>query len=704
MWRRWGFLVALAPLSLASGLVGHRILFGLLPPLGGALAFALLRLLRGDWKARLAAVDLGALLALDMVVVFYAALGDPTHIPIAPALALLVGAGTCLLPWTLPAAAQAQRIRLRWADGLAFVAVALLFLLFVTTWAFGTAPGVVAYAWLASMAGFRPVLLLALLCLWPGRWGWALRGLALLGLELAAVWHVASIEVMLEQAHPLFWDEALLRLREPGSWRVLLEGLLTLPSLGLALAVFGGVPLAGRRLAAALTPEAGAPIFSRLLCGAMVAGQLLVARRALFDTELGDRYLVACSAPWSPVHGTRPAPRPIQWEAAAEVRRRVAPPVWEAGADPVLSPLAGRYRGRSVVLVILESQRASDIAGLGEGAFHHAPLSPRFSGLARDGVLFTNYVAAGTATSSALWTILTGLPLSHAALSAVQQAPEATRLGRLPDFAAAGYAREWLCPASPRFDNWDALLGATGTRSWIDVSEVRDLPREAWTSWGMPDEQLYALARARYDAARAGGAPVFVGLLTVSNHPPYRFPPRPGARPYPSNHQGGMLYADQALGDFVDGLRRLPVSERPVIFVTADTSNLEGLLEAPLGVRGLEALRIPGLLILPDGALAGERYAGVFAHEDLLDLLYLLVVGPSTQRPAKFVDAQRRVAAHLGTLFLSDRTWFDAAAGRWMAIADRWRLVPDPSPVDRERLEDAWREAREDDARLWPEP
>jgi hypothetical protein len=102
-----------------------------------------------------------------------------------------------------------------------------------------------------------------------------------------------------------------------------------------------------------------------------------------------------------------------------------------------------------------------------------------------------------------------------------------------------------------------------------------------------------------------------------------------------------------------------------------------------MGIANLEGLRIPGLLLLPDGALAGERYDGLFSHEDLLDLLYLLVA-PEVRSP-KFVERHRVVMSTTGML-LTPTTYYDVQGNRFFEITSRWGLRPVEDPPDRERL------------------
>lgn len=670
-------------------------------------------LVRASPPGRVLLADGLVTLALSATVTFFALQGDPVPFSVSPLLAGLLLFST---PVWLVAAERDRRARTGGSpepSGLAAPiatgrGLALLMAFYATLLALVAGsfpPAAVGYAWLAGCATALGVAPLALLALPSNRAGRVGGAVALVGLEVALVWHAASLEVAMEQGRALPWDELRVRLAEPGSWRVLVEGIASFRFvLVTALLVAGSFALARalRRLSATIHLLGCAK-----LVGSIAAfGLLLLRQPLLLDPTLARGYRETASAPWSWVHARTARTEPFDEAAAASRRTRLEPPIWEPGEAEPLAGLAGRYQRRSIVLVLVESQAARLVPGLGEGAFGYVPAQPELARLAASGVLFTNYFADGLPTHTALWSILTGLPSPSGDPPGVFRAPQATRVGRVPDFLGLGYRVDWMCPASPRFDNWDQLLTLAGARWWLDNDETAGLDRRHWTSWGMPDEQLYEVALARYRSRSPAerGRGYLQALLTVSNHSPYRLPPRPDGPTFPADHLGGTRYADHAVGRFVDRLRELPPAERPIVFLTADTAQLEGLREnEPLGIHSPEAMRIPGLLLLPDGAGAGKRYEGVFAHGDLLDLLHLLVTAPTDLPPRKFLERRRAVSLGLGG------TWAASADGvcvegplRCYAFEERWRLRPQ-APEAASRLVAALRQFAAEEAALWPD-
>ena len=81
--------------------------------------------------------------------------------------------------------------------------------------------------------------------------------------------------------------------------------------------------------------------------------------------------------------------------------------------------------------------------------------------------------------------------------------------------------------------------------------------------------------------------------------------------------------------------------------------------------------------------MAGKRYDGLFCHEDILDLMYLLISSESKTRMSKFLKRHRIVApTSKMTLLLTQSTYFSVSTGDIFAIRDRWKLEPTESPKD----------------------
>jgi hypothetical protein len=543
--------------------------------------------------------------------------------------------------------------------------------------------------WISSLASLRALLWLSLACTWPKRGGLGVRLACSVVTWLGLIWLGASTELWVEQDRPLLPAEVWFRITDPISRRFVVETFSSVRVVAFTVAFLalaaGAAALARRvpnRSAAACTLAVLAIVHLSDAYRALVASdraldveERMVCAPWAYDGRYLRRSMLAGDVQLVP-HG----------DGASSVRHTLAPPFWSAGPEERLAVLRGRYPRRNVVMIVLESHRLSDVAPWGEGAAGHQGLSPSLSRLAARGLAFTGYIQAGPSTFFAQFSLITGLPASPFLRSGGAAGSAAfARLGRVPDLRAAGYVCEWLQATSPRFDDWEEFLASVGMAGWLAPFEASGLDKSLWTSWGMPDESLYALARRRY-LRRSAEGPYFLALLTISNHSPFRFPARPG-RVFAANHAGGMSYADEELGGFVAWLLSLPEPQRPLIFITADHSHREGLAgQGPLGVYSLESVRIPGLLLLPDGAEAGQTHDAPFSHEDALDLLLMLVAPSRSTGGEKFVHLHRTAVATITddkVSVITQRLYCSAPGGDVFAIQGLWRIDRDSEAGDK---------------------
>jgi hypothetical protein len=680
---RWFAFTAIA--ASAIGVASWRLLFVLAVAAGLVLLDALGARSRRRW---LRAFDAVLWIAASGSIVYAVTLGLPLAFDVSlPMASLLVL--SAVVEASRPATMAATRpVTPCWPRGLALLLVSETILLVTVAWAFGPKPVAVAYAWLVASFTSWPLLVLAGLVIVPGKMGRLAVPAVLTVLFAALVWFIASAQVVVVQAHALEWYEVKSRLSEPGGVGVLAEGLLSPTGAVLALVVFAGVPLLGRGLAR-FDAAASRAIFLLLAAGPIVGGAVLVRNPHALDVRLAERYLAASSAPWSFARPPEYAATELDWEAARRLRSDTSAPVWAEGPALPLAEQVGRYQDRPIVLVIMEGHGARDVEVLGAGAIAHEASSPQLSRLAGRGLLFRNYFAAGYASRTALWTLFTGLPLSHGVPMGLPAAAPAVTLGGMPHMAELGYDLRAMWGASPRFEAFDLVMETAGARWWIDAAETRDLPSHHATSWGMDDADLFTVARRHFDASLTAGRRPMLAVWTSSNHSPYGFPEELEGRPLSRDNHGGMRYADHWLGWFLDGLLALPERQRPVIMVVADHSHLMQLPGSePAGILNPEGFRVPGLLLLPDGALAGRTFDGVFTHEDVLDLL-LMLARPQPVSP-KFVRAHRVFSYFNQEAVLSADSLYWGSRARCFRVVSRWRLEEGCAPEAQQKIREAW--------------
>lgn len=439
---------------------------------------------------------------------------------------------------------------------------------------------------------------------------------------------------------------------------------------------------------------------SLLLCLIFSLGELVLhyGRNVSSWTPV-IRWLEPSATPWSSVHSPPSPDRAFSLQEAISFRETVPSPFWEEGADPILSSLAGAYPRRSVILLVLESHGLWNMQGREDGKD-----SPYFWRLQERGVTFENYVSSGLQTHSALWSLLTGLPQPPPAFRRWGDTlpfQKAGIVGKIPDFRKAGYQCQSLCPTPPTFDGWQSLMVSVGVdRWWIAEEETRGMDRRFWTSWGMPDDQLYAILWRRWTAS---SSPVLFILLTVSNHWPFDLPSPSDGRSYSPDHHGGMQYADHCLEQLILRWDALPTEERPILFITADHAVAHPDPRPAPDQTLLAQVLIPGLLLLPDGKNAGLRYPGLFCHEDVLDLLFMITTPSNSPSMRKFLQTHRVMTTHGGTVVLSVDYAFLPERRELLRRTGLWKMEPVSNPAVEQNMQKAWNMYKAAIQRMFPQ-
>jgi hypothetical protein len=305
-------------------------------------------------------------------------------------------------------------------------------------------------------------------------------------------------------------------------------------------------------------------------------------------------------------------------------------------------------------------------------------------------------VQSGNCTHQSAWAMLSGLPpLADASADLV--GPELGSVGRVPAFQALGYRCRWLQATNTSFADLDRMLRLLRIDDRIDPTETAMLDRARWNLWGMPDDQLIDVACRRLEGAASQGELLIT--FTISNHQPFDLPDG-----FSRDHSGGMAFADQAVGRLIAWRDAQPEDRRPVIWIQADHGQGTGLAGHPRGWACAEAFRVPGLLLLPDGAAAGQAWDGPVCHQDVLDLLYLLVAQPDAATNP-WVTSHRVVAPAVAAgsrLVVAQGGWLGETVPAGITASGLWGAEPGVAEPLRTTLQAAWDDLERQRSVLWP--
>ena len=142
-------------------------------------------------------------------------------------------------------------------------------------------------------------------------------------------------------------------------------------------------------------------------------------------------------------------------------------------------------------------------------------------------------------------------------------------------FAYGGYAL---------FDNLGPYFDANDYRV-VDRSDIPSSRIEFENIWGVADEHLYDEVIDQIDRAKQQSPqkPLFIHVMTTSNHRPYTYPPGRIDIPSGSGRDGAVKYSDYAIGRFIEAARKKPWFDDTVFVLTADHgANARGTMRIPV--------------------------------------------------------------------------------------------------------------------------
>lgn len=270
----------------------------------------------------------------------------------------------------------------------------------------------------------------------------------------------------------------------------------------------------------------------------------------------------------------------------AAVRRDFAPP-----PDNVL-PV------RNVVVILFES-----LAGHSVGALGAAPgITPYFDRLTDEGLLFTRFFSNGTHTHQGMFASMGCFP-NLPAFEYLMQTPEGgNRFSGLPQLLGARHFDNlYVYNGDFGWDNQYGFFGAQGISHFVGRNDYVD-PVVSDPTWGVSDEDMFDRAVLELEKKGAAGKPFYALLQTLSNHTPYPLPAklpveRVVDRGALNEHLTAMRYADWALGQFFEKVRKLPLYRDTLFVVVGDHGFGSG--NEPLTELNLARFHVPLLLVAP---------------------------------------------------------------------------------------------------------
>jgi phosphoglycerol transferase MdoB-like AlkP superfamily enzyme len=272
-------------------------------------------------------------------------------------------------------------------------------------------------------------------------------------------------------------------------------------------------------------------------------------------------------------------------DALARVRGALEPDarLWPAAADAhgvERRVVAARPARRlNVVLVSVESLGAEFLGSYG----NPKGLTPNLDRLEKESLSFRRVYATGNRTVRGMEALSLALPPTPG--QSIVRRPANDHLFTLGSvFQDAGYASLFAYGGYSIFDNLGPYFGANDYRV-VDRSDIPSARIEFENIWGVADEHLYDLVIDQMDREKRAkpDRPVFIHVMTTSNHRPYTYPPGRIDIPSGSGRDGAVKYSDYAIGRFIEAARAKPWFDDTLFVLTADHgANARGTMRIPV--------------------------------------------------------------------------------------------------------------------------
>nr|WP_294893919.1 alkaline phosphatase family protein [uncultured Pedobacter sp.] len=166
----------------------------------------------------------------------------------------------------------------------------------------------------------------------------------------------------------------------------------------------------------------------------------------------------------------------------------------------------------NIVLIIMESFTADLIKELGP----EKNVTPNFSKLISEGLLFTNIYSASDRTDKGLVAVLSGFP-SQATETIVKENEKQLKLPSISqEIKNIGYHTSFIYGGDLNFDNFRSYIISHGFENVKDLSDIKT--SEKITKWGVADNVTMAQQLKDLQTEKQ---PFFSTLLTLSNHEPF---------------------------------------------------------------------------------------------------------------------------------------------------------------------------------------
>jgi phosphoglycerol transferase MdoB-like AlkP superfamily enzyme len=229
----------------------------------------------------------------------------------------------------------------------------------------------------------------------------------------------------------------------------------------------------------------------------------------------------------------------------------------------------GNPKRYHVILVLMESMTAKNMTHFGNSY----NLTPVLDSLFDRSISFSNFYSDGNHTFNGIFTSLYGfhsLPMVHHMKDLSHQQP----FSGLPvTLRTSGYRTLFFTTHDDQFDNMAGFLLPNGIERIISEKDYDR--KDVLSTLGVPDHIMFEKVITEMDGLVKNGKPVFISMITGSNHEPFVIPEKISFKPHGETLAMNMVeYADWSIGKFMAEASTHPWFDSTIFIFTGDHGGL----------------------------------------------------------------------------------------------------------------------------------
>ncbi len=220
----------------------------------------------------------------------------------------------------------------------------------------------------------------------------------------------------------------------------------------------------------------------------------------------------------------------------------------------------------NIVLVMLESWSGDLVGSIGG----YKGITPNFDKIAENGLLFTKNYSVGMLSHQAVVAIYSAFP-STPEVDIIKHADKYEGLNCfIKDLK--GYSTSFYFGGELNYGNIKSYIYFNGFENIVEGKDFENVPDKIQGKMGVHDQGLYNRLLADIKQFKT---PFFCGAFTLSSHSPFDFPMDEKITwgDAEMHYLNSVLYADKALGEFVQKAKNEDWYDNTLFILTADHSH-----------------------------------------------------------------------------------------------------------------------------------